>query len=126
MGRRGGKTEEERRFDAEVGRRIELLRVARRVTQRELAKAAKLESAQLYSYESGGSRCPPFRLRLIASYLDVEVGALIPDIHITHGEPQVTHYALAAVAKACRVVNGTDDGSDPSPARPASTTTVGA
>jgi transcriptional regulator with XRE-family HTH domain len=109
MGKRGGKAEEELRFDAEVGRRIELLRVARRVTQRELAIAARIDAAQLYCYESGYARCPPFRLRLIAMFLDVEVGALIPEINITSGKSQVIHYALAGLAKALRVGNGTEN-----------------
>jgi len=77
------KTEEERRFDIEVGSRIERLRVERRVRQGELAKAIDVTPQQLYSYETGQNGCPSCRLRMIAGFFGIEIGALVPEIDVT-------------------------------------------
>ncbi len=78
MGGRGRISGREAQYNAEISRRIEQLRIERRMMRGELATAAGVSASKLYGYECGASRWPAFRLRLIADYLRVPVSDLVP------------------------------------------------
>ena len=80
MGKRGSKTETERAFNVEVGRRIAAARQKSGLSQKEVAGAAGISAGQLYFYEAGACACPPYRLRLIAARIKVPVTELLPGI----------------------------------------------
>jgi len=82
MGARGGKSEFERRFDEEVGRRVTELRKQQGFSGVEFARALKILPAQLYAYEIGITRLSPMRLRMIAGRCGVDVGSLIPKLKL--------------------------------------------
>jgi transcriptional regulator with XRE-family HTH domain len=117
MGRE--KKPEEREFNVQVGARICRLRREFGVRQSELAKCLGVSSSLLYSYENGLSGCPPFRLRQIAARLEVGVQDLIPGLSSHCG------YFLRGTQKRLRLSAERGSLPDPSPARSASTTTVG-
>lgn len=78
MGSRKGICGREVQYNAEISRRIEQLREARRVQRSELAKAAGVSASMLYNYEVGLTRWPAFRLRLIADYFRVSLEQIVP------------------------------------------------
>lgn len=78
MGKWKGKCAEEVEYNAEVGRRIELLRAANCTPHWELAMVAGVTIKALGSYEAGLARWPVFRVRLIADHFHVPVGQLVP------------------------------------------------
>jgi hypothetical protein len=71
------RTEDERKFDLLVGRRIMLARKGRKIRGVTLAKHAGLSFQRLYWIESGG-RCPLYVLAQIAAALGVRVSELLP------------------------------------------------
>jgi transcriptional regulator with XRE-family HTH domain len=78
MGSKNGVEGREVQFNAEISRRVEKLRVEQRVRRCDLAKAAGVSAALLRAYETGLTRWPVFRVRLVAQYFDVSVEQLIP------------------------------------------------
>jgi transcriptional regulator with XRE-family HTH domain len=78
MGARNGISGREVQHNAEISRRIEVLRVKRGVSKSELARAAGISGQLLYAYGAGISRWPVFRVGLIAQYLGVPVATLVP------------------------------------------------
>jgi transcriptional regulator with XRE-family HTH domain len=65
--------------DAAVGRRIRELRRAAGKTQKELADAVGVTTAQLHRYEAGATRVAASRLLMIADALGVRVERLMGD-----------------------------------------------
>jgi transcriptional regulator with XRE-family HTH domain len=79
MGKHGAKSETERAFNVLIGSCIEMERRKAGLRQVDLAAQAGITSSMLYAYESGGTGCPPYRLRLIAQALGVGVQQLMPE-----------------------------------------------
>lgn len=78
MAGRGRKSEEEKRFNEVLGRRIAGARMASGMTLGELAKSAGISRNALYWYEVGRTSCPPMVLQRIALALGLSVTALMP------------------------------------------------
>jgi transcriptional regulator with XRE-family HTH domain len=78
MGSKNGMKGREVRYNVEVSRRIESLRLQLNVRSTELAKAADVTPQMLRAYQIGASRWPVFRVRLIADYLGVKLDQLMP------------------------------------------------
>ena len=78
-GKRRRKTEAEKQFAVQVGRRIEATRKRRCMTQRQLARVINVTQQQLYAYEVGLASCSLFHLRLIALAARVELSELVPN-----------------------------------------------
>lgn len=82
MGPRGCIGNQEKQYNAEISRRIEELRVARKVRRVRLAQAAGVSPSRLYAFEVGISRWPTFRVRLIADFFRVPVSELLPEMAV--------------------------------------------
>ena len=80
MGGRKGISEAEARYGAEISRRVEFFRRVKGIRHGELATAAGISQQVLVGYESGASRWPAFRLRLIADFLQVSIEHIVPKI----------------------------------------------
>jgi transcriptional regulator with XRE-family HTH domain len=78
MGSKNGVEGREVQFNAEISRRVEKLRVEQRVRRCDMARALGVSQALLRAYETGLTRWPVFRVRLVAQYFDVSVEQLIP------------------------------------------------
>ncbi|UWZ84638.1 helix-turn-helix domain-containing protein [Occallatibacter riparius] len=72
------RTEEEKLFDVEVGKRITAAREAAKVSQAELASAIGVSQQLVAKYESGG-RISPILLRKTAVALRVSLLFLVPN-----------------------------------------------
>jgi transcriptional regulator with XRE-family HTH domain len=59
--------------DLEVGRRLHLLRLERKVSQTKLADHLGVSFQQIQKYENGANRIAAGRLKEIAEYLDVPI-----------------------------------------------------
>jgi len=80
MGAKGFITEIERQFNAAISDRVEELRVKHKVHRRDLAQVAGVTQQMFHAYESGITRWPVYRLRLIAAFFDVDVKELMPEV----------------------------------------------
>lgn len=69
LGGRRRRSGAEDAFNAEVGARIEAMRVKAGVTQVRLAAEMGVPRSQVYSYETGSCSCPAYRLWQIAAIL---------------------------------------------------------
>lgn len=79
MVKRKGISEREKRFNVCVGQRICRARKAAGLTAKQLASAAGISDAQVYWYEIGRSRCPPFVLSAFARRMKVSLRDLVPN-----------------------------------------------
>lgn len=75
-------SEEMRRFNEEVGRRIAAARRELGVSGVELARAAEIAPSALCAFESGERRCAAYILARLAAALRVGVADLIPKFAI--------------------------------------------
>jgi len=81
MGSKSGIAGSEVAYNAEISRRVaELRREAGSVRLVDLAVAAGVSQQMLHAYETGRSRWPVYRLRLIADFFDVDLAELMPEI----------------------------------------------
>ena len=74
-------------YDVEVGRRIRARRVAKQMSQMDLAGRLGLTFQQVQKYEKGTNRVAAGRLKRIAKILDVPILYFFddPDEHATNG-----------------------------------------
>ena len=71
--------------DTHVGMRVRALRMDRKMTQQELAKALGLTFQQVQKYEKGSNRISASKLWLIANYFKAPVAAFFDGL--TEGRP---------------------------------------
>jgi len=73
-------------FDAQLGARLRLLRIAAGVSQTGLGETLNVSFQQIQKYEQGTNRIAASRLRPIANALGCAVTALHPDFTESHDE----------------------------------------
>ena len=78
MAGRRNRSPKEKSFDFVVGRLITEARLAKRISQKEMAAQLEISRQTLYAYEIGAMRCPVFVLARISVVLGVEVTRLMP------------------------------------------------
>jgi transcriptional regulator with XRE-family HTH domain len=78
-GHRRARLEARRAFAAEVGRRVEAARIARRMTMMELARLARTSHTQIGRLERGEHMPGLFTLAWIARALEVPLSSLVDD-----------------------------------------------
>lgn len=66
-------------IDTQVGANIRIHRIAKKLSQTDLARAIGVTFQQVQKYEKGSNRVAPSRLHAIASLLAVSIIDLIPD-----------------------------------------------
>ena len=66
-------------FDAHVGNKLRAARLARHISQSDLADGLGISFQQLQKYESGVNRCPLSRLIKIAERFKISVDSFYPD-----------------------------------------------
>lgn len=76
-GKRPAKRAAERDFNVMLGQRIEIIRRTRKITRRALADRIEISDGQLYFWEMGDQRIPPFFLERICRELDVNLAELV-------------------------------------------------
>jgi transcriptional regulator with XRE-family HTH domain len=69
----------EREFNVQVGQRICRARKVAGLTAKQLGRAAAISAAQVYWYEVGRNRCPPFVLNAFAQRLKISLRDLVPN-----------------------------------------------
>jgi transcriptional regulator with XRE-family HTH domain len=84
MMKRKGISEQEKQFNVLVGQRICRARKAAGLTAKHLALAAGVSSTQVYWYETGAFRCPPFVLDAFARRLKVSLRDLVPKTRLSN------------------------------------------
>lgn len=67
-------------IDVEIGRRLRLARVAKGLTQKEMAISIGVSHQAVQKYESGESRLSLSRLAILRQHLDIEAADLLPAI----------------------------------------------
>lgn len=77
-GKRKRASEEMRRYNEALGRRIAGARKASGLKCKELAAKARITPSNLYWYESGRANCPPLVAARIARALQISVSSLYP------------------------------------------------
>jgi transcriptional regulator with XRE-family HTH domain len=78
MGRKGKqKSDAENEFNARLGSALEKVRKQSRVKASTLCRAVDISRQQLYCFECGSIRIPPFTLAEICRVLGVSVGAVM-------------------------------------------------
>jgi transcriptional regulator with XRE-family HTH domain len=88
-------------IDVAVGRNVRVWRMARSMTQEQLAGRVGVTFQQLQKYEIGGNRIPTGRLVKLAGILDVPISALFEG---TNGaEPPRSLLALIADGRSFRL-----------------------
>ena len=89
--------------DIAVGRNVRIWRMARGLTQAQLADRIGITFQQLQKYEIGGNRIPTGRLVKLAGILDVPISALFEG---TNGaEPPRSLLALIADSRSFRLAH---------------------
>ena len=92
----------EQALDSAIGRRIRAARLARRMTQEQLAQALGCSYQQIQKYENGSNRIAAARLVLVAERLELTPAALLgttgtaPDAGT---EPGAAHAATERAAR---------------------------
>jgi transcriptional regulator with XRE-family HTH domain len=76
-GKRSAKRPAEQAFNQVLGRRIEVIRRGRKMTREGLASKLGVTDTQVYWWETGQNRIPPYFLELICRELDVNLGELV-------------------------------------------------
>lgn len=79
MAKRKAIRKQELEFNVSVGQRILRARKVAGLTAQQLAVAAGISAAQVYWYETGRSRCPPFVLSCFAWRMKVSLRDLVPN-----------------------------------------------
>lgn len=91
-------------IDVQVGRNIRVRRLARRMTQTELAARLGIKFQQLQKYENGINRIGTGRLVRIADALDIPVVALLEGVDGAPGLGAASLVTLLADAQHLRLV----------------------
>lgn len=81
-------------FDAELGRRIERLRKAQKITATQLAQRLGVTPQSLYNYEAGLRAITASTLLLLAEALRVEVAELLSDSQQTVESPTPLRHSV--------------------------------
>jgi transcriptional regulator with XRE-family HTH domain len=90
-------------IDVAVGRNVRVWRMAKGMTQEQLANRVGVTFQQLQKYEIGGNRIPTGRLVKFAGILDIPIAALFEG---TNGaEPPRSLLALIADGRSFRLAN---------------------
>ncbi len=74
-----GISDPERQFNVLVGQRILRARKALGISAKQLADTVGISDTQVYWYEVGQHRCPPFVLNAFARRLKVSLRDLVPN-----------------------------------------------
>jgi len=90
--------------DAVVGRNIRLYRLARRMSQTDLANGIDATSGQVQKYEKGESAVGAARLARIASALKVPAGELVAGLDAPEQRSGSAPLALIAEAMPMRLI----------------------
>ena len=78
------RSEATNRIDAHLGKRLREMRIARDLTEVEMAKRLDIEVSQLRDHEAGIARINPARLFVLARLLDVPISAFFEGLQIKH------------------------------------------
>jgi len=73
-------SEQERQFNVAVGQRICRARKVAGLSASQLAIAAGISDVQVYWYEVGRNRCPPYVLNKFAHRMKISLRDLVPNI----------------------------------------------
>jgi transcriptional regulator with XRE-family HTH domain len=76
-GKRPAKRPAEQEFNGILGKRLEVIRRARKITRVALAERIGISDGQLYFWEIGDQRIPPYFLELICRELCVDLAELM-------------------------------------------------
>jgi transcriptional regulator with XRE-family HTH domain len=87
MVKRKGISEREKEFNVMVGQRICRARKVAGLNASQLASVVGISDAQVYWYEVGRNRCPPFVLNAFAQRMKISLRDLVPNI-TTSGIPE--------------------------------------
>lgn len=79
MAKRGRISEQEKQFNVLVGQRICRARKVAGLSAAQLGRPAAISATQVYYYENGAYRCPPFVLSAFARRLKVSLRDLVPN-----------------------------------------------
>ena len=80
-------SEQERQFNVAVGQRICRARRVAGLTAEQLAETAGVSGSQIYWYEVGRNRCPPYVLNAFARRMKIDLQDLVPN-PTTSGIPE--------------------------------------
>jgi len=69
------RTEATNRIDTHLGRRLREMRIARDLSEAEMAKRLDIEVSQLRDHQAGTARIDPTRLFALAYLMDVPISA---------------------------------------------------
>jgi len=83
MVKRKAMSEREKQFNVLVGQRICRARKVAGLSAKQLAAVAGISDSQLYYYEVGYFRCPPFVLTAFAQRLNVSLRDLVPKLRLS-------------------------------------------
>ena len=101
-------------LDIEVGRRIRARRLARHMSQTDLASRLGLTFQQVQKYEKGTNRVGAGRLHRIAEILDVSVSHFFPDGQTQAGDDQQSRIVeFLVTARAVRLLKAYSQLADP-------------
>jgi transcriptional regulator with XRE-family HTH domain len=101
-------------LDIEVGRRIRARRLARHMSQTDLASRLGLTFQQVQKYEKGTNRVGAGRLHRIAEILDVSVSHFFPDAHAQASDDQQSRIVeFLVTARAVRLLKAYSQLADP-------------
>jgi len=80
VAKRKAVSDPEKQFNVAVGQRICRARRVAGLTAGQLGDAAGISSTQVYWYEVGRNRCPPFVLSKFANRLKIPLQDLVPNL----------------------------------------------
>ena len=101
-------------LDIEVGRRIRARRLARHMSQTDLASRLGLTFQQVQKYEKGTNRVGAGRLHRIAEILDVSVSHFFPDAQTQASDDQQSRIVeFLVTARAVRLLKAYSQLADP-------------
>jgi transcriptional regulator with XRE-family HTH domain len=89
--------------DVAVGRNVRIWRMARGLSQAQLATRLGVTFQQVQKYETGGNRIPIGRLVKLATILNVPISALLADAD--DGEPSRASLALLSDSRSFRLAH---------------------
>jgi transcriptional regulator with XRE-family HTH domain len=92
----------EQALDRAIGRRIRAARLARRMTQEQLAQVLGCSYQQIQKYENGSNRIAAARLVLLARRLELSPAALLGLAEPADEQPEPRSAAGAATERAAR------------------------